>query len=106
MGVRRAWYGVRGGVRWVPWRGMAGTGCGGYSGGARWVGGVVRWVRWRRTVGTMEGYDGYGGKVQQWVQWRGMGTVDGHSGGCTGVRGEGGSRIQVRRGEVYVTSSS
>ena len=102
MGVRRAWYGVRGGVWWVRWRGMAGTGCGGYSGGARWV-------RWRRTVGTMEGYDGYGGKVQQWVQWRGMGTVhghSGHSGRCTGVRGEGGSRIQVRRGEVYVTSSS
>ena len=73
----------------------------------------VRWVRWRDMVGTVEGYGGYGGgvcgyggKVQQWVQWRvwvmWMGTV--HVEG--GVRGDGASTVQGRRGEIYITSSS
>ena len=91
-------------------------GCGGY-------GGRVRWVRCQGTVGTVEGYGWYGGRVWwvgggvRWVRWKGttvgtvegMGNVDGHSacrGGCTGVRGDGASTVQGRRGEIYITSSS
>lgn len=53
-------------------------------------GGTVSWVQ-----GTMGGYM--------------VGTVDGNSGcsgGCAGVQGEGGSTVQGRRREVYITSSS
>ena len=100
----RGYGGYGAGVRWVRWRGAGGTvegamgtvdGYGGY--GVRWKGTVgirsVRWLRWRGIVDTVDRYNsGYS---------EGMGNVDGHSaysGGCTGVRGEGGSTVHGRRG--------
>ena len=71
--------------------------------------GGIQWVWWKGMVGTVEGYGGYGGKVQHVGTVEGMGNVDGHGayrGGCTGVRGDGASTVQGRRGEIYITSSS